>query len=210
MKSARAYNSSSVTGLAPRSLDGFIREQRVVTDDRHPQGSRPLRHRRPDIAHAHDPQRLAGKLNPLQLLLDPQSRFHRCIGARDHARQRQHQPQGVLGHRQGGRLRRVDHNHAASRRRLQVDVIHTHACPSHHLQPWRGRQDLRRHPGAAAHDQRLAARYGLQQLRRGDPGPIVHLRPSAQQRLPALIQAIADQHRPLMHARLIHLALDCT
>jgi hypothetical protein len=87
--------------------------------------------------------------------------------ARRHlARQRQHQPDGQLGHGHGVRPRRIHHHDAPSRSRIGVDIVNAHARPANHPQLGRARhQRVVRLHGAANHQRIGVGQSGRQPVR---------------------------------------------
>ena len=100
-------------------------------------------------------QRLAAQLRSLQALLLPPAGVHAGIGRGQLARQRQHQPDGQLGHRHGVRARRIHHHNAPLGSRIGVDIVHAHAGPANHPQLGRARHQRVVRLHSAAHHQSI-------------------------------------------------------
>ena len=80
---------------------------------RMPNSGGAARHFLPDPAEAGKAERLVAKLLAEKLLLLPLALLHRRVGGGNVAGQREHQPDGQLGHADAVRARRVHHDDAA-------------------------------------------------------------------------------------------------
>ena len=100
----------------------------------HAEGLGPPRHFQPHAAQTEDAQLLAAQLGSLQRLLLPFAGVQQGIGPGQLPRQRQHQPDGQLGDRDGVGAGRVHHHDPSARRRIGVDVVHADAGASDHPQ----------------------------------------------------------------------------
>ena len=112
-------------------LDG---DERVERDDAHAETERAARDLLADAPEAEHAERLAGELDAAVLLALPAALLQRGVRLRDVARERDEQPDRVLGRRDDGRLGRVRDDDAAPRRRLDVDVVDSDARAADHLQ----------------------------------------------------------------------------
>ena len=117
-------------------LDGEVGLDRddVVGDDLHAEGQGPLGHFLPDPAEADDAQGLAEELRALERLLLPLVGLHRQDGLAVVADGAEHEPEGVFGHRDGRRGRRVGHEDALFLGRVAVDVVQADAGPDEDLE----------------------------------------------------------------------------
>ena len=91
----------------------------------------------------------------------------------------------MFGSRKGVSPRRVEHNDAAARRRLNIDIIHAHSRAANHAKFCAGIQNRRRDFSLAAHDYRTERRnerdeFALAQpsldrdLQRAIPRELIH------------------------------------
>ena len=87
------------------------------------------------------------------------------MGLRDVARQRQHHCDGVLRGGDGVAGRGVNDWYTPVRGCVHVDVVHAHARTADDLKAPAGVHHVRRHPGLAAHHQRIVLSDDGQQLR---------------------------------------------
>ena len=140
------------------------RDERVVRDDLHLEGSRAGGDLLSDAAEADDAERLAAELAAGKLLLLPLVRLHRRVGRRQMARQREQLAHRQLRDADAVGARRVHHDDAACAGGVQVDVVHARAGARDHAQRRRGGDDLASHLRRAAHDQRVGVGDGGQQF----------------------------------------------
>ena len=89
----------------------------------------------------------------------------------------------------------VDHGHAASGGRFQVDVVHAHSRPSDDLEVYPGFQHLRGNLGVAADDEGFAIGDAVEELsRRQSQGHLNRqVRLTAEEVHPGLMNGIGDQ-----------------
>ena len=173
-----------------RLPDGLWREQRIEGEQVHPEGVRPLAEGTADAAVADEAQSLVEKFGAFSLPLAPFAAAQRGVGGGDAPGQSQHQGQGVLGDGDRRRQWGMNDDHPQAGRRLEVDVVEADAGPSDDVQPrLPGRQDIGRDARAAAHDQRVDARDGLQ-ARFEDVGLL------AKPRQGVIGHAVSDQDAP--------------
>ena len=133
-------------------LRSGFRQVRVVGKHLHFEGLGPLGHLGPDAPESEHHQGLPPQLRALQLLALPLALAH-SHGAPDHrSGAAEHMGKSQFSRRDGVSARRVHHDHARLRGRLDVDVVHAHARSAHHLQLLRHGQYLGRHLGFAPHD----------------------------------------------------------
>src|SRR5882757_9783920 len=85
-----------------------------------------------DSAHADYAQRFVVKLDSFEILFVPFLPANVCIGLRNLSRYREQQRKRMFGSRKGVSPRRVEHNDAAARRRLNIDIIHAHSRAANH------------------------------------------------------------------------------
>ena len=96
----------------------------VVREHRHRERRAQLHDAAPDLAHTHDPERLAGKLGSAQLGADLHDLTpDHAIGERDLLREREHEAERVLRHRFAPRAGVVADDHPGGRARLDVDDV---------------------------------------------------------------------------------------
>src|SRR5207247_2212829 len=100
---ARSCASSRGAALA----ETFLRADRVVRGDAHPEPERPPRHLLADPPEAEYAERLALQLDPAVAPALPASLLQRGVRLRDVARERDQQADRVLGGGADGRLRCV-------------------------------------------------------------------------------------------------------
>ena len=139
--------------LHARLAHALGRDERVVGDDVHRQAAGPPGYLLADTAEADDAERLLGQLDSREAGALPPSVLQRGVRLRDRACQRQKEPDGVLGRRDDGGLRRVDDENAAFRRRVDVHVVDPDARPADHAKPRGLLEQVRRHLGRAANDE---------------------------------------------------------
>ena len=131
------------------------RDERVVRDDLHlePNGTPgDLTADPPEPEHA---ERLVGELDPAPLRPLPPAGRQRRVGLRDVAREREQQPDRVLGGRDDVRLGRVRHDDPAPGRGVDVHVVDADAGAADDLQPRRARDHIRRDLRRGTDDQAL-------------------------------------------------------
>ena len=133
----REIDELGVEGVGARSGD-----VRIVSQNRHAEGARAGRDVAADAAQANDPERLAGELRSDQLEPVPAPFAQRLHRLRDLAREREHQPEGLLRRRERVGGRRVEDDHAGGRRRLDVDRIDADAGARDDGQPRTGGQQI--------------------------------------------------------------------
>ena len=100
--------------------------------DRHAQSLGALRHLDPYAPEAEDAQLFAAQLRSLKRLLFPFTGAGGSIGARQVARQRNHQPDGEFGDGHGVRPRRIHYHDAAAGGGFDIDVVDAHSGASDH------------------------------------------------------------------------------
>ena len=132
----------------------------IVRDDLHAERDRALGDLDANLAQPDDAQGLALEFGALQGFLFPLAGMRRGVGLGKMARQRQHQRQRVLRHRDGVSARRVHHRDAALGGGLEVDVVHAHARAPDHAQLGR----LVHHGGVNEHGGAHQQRVGIGQL----------------------------------------------
>ena len=155
-----------------RALDAelakpFGGHERVVGEDAQLEAERAARDLLADAAEAEHAQRLARELDAPEARALPAAVLERRVRLRDVAGQREQQPDRVLGRRDDGRLRRVRHDDAAARRRLDVDVVHADARAADHLQIVRARDQVGTELGRRADDDPVVAPDRLREVRLG-------------------------------------------
>ena len=92
-----------------------------------------------DPAEAEHAERLAGELDAAPARALPAALLERGVRLRDVARERDEQPDRVLGGGDDGRLGRVRDDDPAARRGVDVDVVDADAGAADHLQARRAR-----------------------------------------------------------------------
>ena len=127
-------------------------DERVVGDDAHLEGARTLGHARADAPEADDAERVPGQFDALQLAALPAALAQRGVALRHVARDGEQQRQRVLDGGDGVGQWRVDDDHAARRRRLEVDVVDAHPGAADHRELRGGLDHALGDAGLAAHD----------------------------------------------------------
>ena len=145
----------------PEAIAG---DERVVGDDCHSQSPRPGGDQLADAAEAEHAQRLAVDLDAAEARALPAPLHQRRMSLGDVARQRQQQPDRVLGGRNHVRSGRVGDDDSAPGRLGDVDVVHAGAGASHHLQALAAGEQVGIDPRRAADDQRVVLADPLGQL----------------------------------------------
>ena len=130
-----------------RPLGGQVR---VISNDAHTEGQRPLGHQRSDAAEPHDPEGFAVQLDSLPTRSFPAAGFQSGVGLRDVAGLGEQEGEGVLGGGQDVRLRSVHDNDTPARGGRDVHVVEADPGPAHHLQMAPGDQYLVGHAGGRA------------------------------------------------------------
>ena len=164
-KSARASTSSKRRALDAELAEPLGGDERVVGEHLHLEPERAPGDLPADPAEAEHAERLVGELDPAPLRALPPPLRQRRVGLRDVAREREQQPDRVLGGRDDVRLGRVRDDDPAPRRGVDVDVVDPDAGAPDHLQLRGARDhvggDLRRR----ADDQRVVAADDLVERR---------------------------------------------
>ncbi len=88
-----------------------------------------------DPAEADQPEGLVGELHAGEARALPAALLQRAVRLRDLAREREQEPDRVLGGRDDRGLGCVGDDDAALGRRGEVDVVHAHSRAADHLQP---------------------------------------------------------------------------
>ena len=128
--SARPSRSSSVSDPStPSSLEALGGDELVEGDDLHLEALGALGDELADAAEADDAEGLAVELGALELGPLPGAADQRAVGLGHVAAEGQHQRQRVLGGGDRVRFGGVGDDHAASRRRRDVDVVDAGARP---------------------------------------------------------------------------------
>ena len=131
--------------LFDTKLLGALRAQEWIEgDDPHLQSQGPRGDDRADVPAPDDSERLAGQFDAHEAVLLPLSSLRRDVRARDLPGESEHERDRVLGG--GDRIaeRRVHHDHAASGRSGNVDVVDPDAGATHDFQLRRGPKQLGR------------------------------------------------------------------
>ena len=151
-----------------------------------------------DAAEADHPERLAVELGALELGPVPAPGDQRFVRLGDVAEQRQGQRHRVLGGGDRVRLGRVGDDDAAARRRRDIDVVDAGAGAADHLEVGREVDQLRRHLGRRADQDRVVVAELGAELLVGHVEPEVDVELRAQQVDPGLGDLLLDQdlHRP--------------
>ena len=134
-------------------LPGLLgRDKRILPQHLHLEALRALRHGPANPAEPNDTQHLVVEFRPHERALLPLPLFCRGARLRDPTGHRHHHRKRMLGRRDRVGFWRVHHHDSPLRRRLHVDIVHTHACPPDHLQVVSTSDDVRGHFRLAAHD----------------------------------------------------------
>ena len=148
----------------------LTRDEGVVRDALHAEGVGPVDHFPADAAEADDAQGLAAHLDPQQALLLPAARLEQGVGLRHGPGGGEQEGQRMFGHADAVGPRRVDDQHPARARRVEVDVVDAGARARDDLEPGRAGEQLGIHPGRAADDQGVGIHEGGLQPGPGPPG----------------------------------------
>ena len=143
--------------LGAELAEALGRHVRVVRHDPHPEPERAPRDLLPDPPEAEHAERLAGELDAAVRAPFPAALLERGVRLRDVPRERDEQSYGVLRGRDHRGLRRVRHDDPAPRRRVDVDVVDTHARAPDHLQPLGALDQVCCQLGRRADDDRVVA-----------------------------------------------------
>ena len=173
------------------------RDERVVRHDAHPQPERATGDELADAPEPEHAERLVGELDAAPARPLPAPLLQRRVGLRDVARQRDEQPDRVLGGRDDVRLRRVRDDDAAPRRRLHVDVVDADARATDHAQTLAALDQLGGERRRRADHDRVVAADDLGEIR---VAVDVDLEPGAQQ-LDASRRDLLPESGPLTRAR---------
>jgi hypothetical protein len=141
----------------------FRGDERVVGDQPHPEGRRPLGDQLADAPEADDPQRLVGELHALPASALPPAVRQRRVRLRHVTCLSQQQRHRVLGRGQDVGLRGIDDHHAPLGGVLHVDVVQPDPRPAHDHEIGAGIEDVGRHLGGGPDDQRVGAGNGFEQ-----------------------------------------------
>ena len=121
--------------LDPELAEAIVADERVERDDAHPETERPPGDLLADPAEADDAKRLAVQLHPTPARALPPALLERGVRLRDVPRERDHQPDRLLGCRDHGRLGRVGDDDSSAGRCFDVDVVDTDPGAADHLEP---------------------------------------------------------------------------
>ena len=134
--SAAAKTSAGVSRALRAELAEALRgDERVVADDAHAEAEGAAGDLLADPPEAEHAERLVRELDPAPARALPAAVLERRVRLRDVARERDEQPDRVLGGGDDGRVGRVRDDDPAARRRLDVDVVDADAGAADHLQP---------------------------------------------------------------------------
>ena len=139
-------------------------QERIEGDDPHLQSERARGDDRADVPATNDAERLAGQFDAHEAVLFPLARLGRDVRARDLPGEREHQRDRMLGG--GDRIaeRRVHHDHAASGRGRNVDVVDADARAADDLQFRRAFEQLGRDFGVGANGEPVIVANDLGEL----------------------------------------------
>ena len=166
-KSAAREDVVHLGGVLDTELaEPLVGDEWVICDDMHTEADSPTRDLLADTAETEHAERLPLELHSAPFRALPAALLERCVCLGDVARERHHQPDGLLRGRHHGRLGRVRNNDASPGGRLDVDVVDADPGAPDHLQV-RGTLDqigreLRRranHDRVVAVDDLLEGRY---------------------------------------------------
>ena len=126
--------SSTSKQLDAEFSSAFFGQERVVADDFHFEGQRPLGERQADSSQPDHGQCFSGKLRAGEFFAVPAAGFHRGSGLRNVPRQRRHQSKSQF--RRAGRVsgRRVHHDDAFASGRIEIDIVDSDARSNDDLQ----------------------------------------------------------------------------
>jgi len=183
------------------------RDERVIPDDVHAHGLRPLGDFPPDPAKSHDAKCLfiqfdSHELRPLPLLL-----LQRGIGLRDVPGEGEHHRHGVLGCGKSISLGRIRHDDALLRGRFHVDIINTCPCTADEPEPPPSIDDPCGYIRAAPHDESIILPDYLHELILGEVGFDIDRALPAQNFQAFIGQGIADQYFKIRHKTLRTIAV---
>ncbi len=137
------------------------RDERVVGEHLHLQADRPTGDLASDPAEAEHAQHLVGELDPAPLRTLPASCDQRGMRLGDVARERDQQPDRVLGCGDDVRLRRIRHHDPAPGGRLDIDVVDPDSRATDHLQPRPAGDHVGGHLGRRTDDERVVGAEDL-------------------------------------------------
>ena len=167
--------------LGTRRARTRLCRERVVRDDLHLEPGRAARDFRSDAADPDEAQGLAAQLAANEFRTGPLARADAAVRIGDAPEQRQREGERVLRSGNDVPERRVHDVDAASGRRRNVDVVHADPGAPDDGQPRRRIEDLRRHLGLAADDERVDIGEARGEVGLGEPGRGADLAPFAQQ-----------------------------
>ncbi len=125
---------SCLETLHPELAEPLARDERIVRDDAHLEPQRAARDLLADAPETQNAERLAGELEPPIARALPSPFLQRRMRLRNVAREREQQPDRVLGGRDHRRLGSVRDDDSTARRGLDIDVVDPDARPADHLQ----------------------------------------------------------------------------
>ena len=169
----------------------------VVPHETHAEAAGALGHEPADAAEAEDGERLLVELGAGEGGALPRARVHGRVGLGQAAGAGQEQRHGVLGGRDDVGGGGVADDDAALRGGLHVDVVDGHAGSPDDLEAAGRVQELRRHLGLGAHDERVVGGDGRRQGLRRQVEPHVHLIALAPQDVQTLVGDLLRDQNPL-------------
>ncbi|GBC83117.1 hypothetical protein HRbin10_02257 [bacterium HR10] len=152
-----------------------LRDERIMSDHRHAEGLRSFGHLLPHLPKPDEAERLAPQLATQKQLALPFPALHRVVGRDQMSHEREHQAERVFGDAHAVAAGRVHDEDAASRRCLQIHIVHARARATDHLQALRPLDRARRQPRLASDDHRVVVSDDRLHLRRRRRRPNVHV-----------------------------------
>ncbi len=171
-------------------------DERVERDHPHSEPERPAGDLLADPAEAEHAERLALELDPAPGRALPATLLQGRVRLRDVARERDQEPDRVLGGRRDCRFRGVRDHDSAPRRGLDVDVVHPDAGAADHLQPLGALEQVCGQFRRGADHDRVVAADLLGQIR---VGVDVHVEPLAKELDPGIRDRLSDEDPRARH-----------
>ena len=140
------------------------RQIRIVRNDAHAERDGAAAEFTADPAHSNHAECFVIKLDAFEIFSVPTFSAHACVCLGDFSGNRKQQRKRVFSRGNGVSTRRIQHDDAAARGRLNIDIVHADSSATNHSQSRTGIQDLRRHLCLAADNERAELRNNLDQL----------------------------------------------
>ena len=171
----------------------FGGHERVEGEHTHLEPLQPPRDRRTDLPKPHHPGRLTAQLRADKLLSLPGPGAQTRVGCRQMPAERQQQPHRQLGGRNSVAAGDVEHQNAALRGRVDIDVVDPRPGPPDHAQAMGGRNHVGIDARAAADDQAVVVADDRGQLGGGQIAANINLSRRAQRSEALFSDRLGDQ-----------------